>query len=133
MLISSIKKELNYDDRKILTEYKRQSNVEQRFRFIKRPVYLGPIYLHTKRRIEALGYVFILILLIVSYLEYRVRQNIKKLGVGVYQPGGKTTETPSTKTIMEEMSLVRVDSVEGKRTLHGFDDFEGIFFGNIAF
>ena len=116
VLISSIKKEMDYDERKILTEYKHQSNIEQRFRFLKSPVYLGPVYLHTKRRIEALGYVFILVLLIASYLEYRVRQNIKKLGVGVYQPGGKTTETPSTKTIMEELSLVRVDSVEGKRT-----------------
>jgi transposase len=116
VLISSIKKELNYDDRKILTEYKHQSNIEQRFRFIKSPVYLGPVYLHNKSRINALGFVFILVLLIASYLEYRVRQNIKKLGVGVYQPGTKPTETPSTKTIMGELSLVRVDSVEGKRT-----------------
>jgi hypothetical protein len=116
VLISSVKKEMNYDERKILTEYKHQSSIERCFRFIKRPVYLGPIYLHNKNRIEALGYVFIMVLLIASYLEYRVRQNIKKLGVGVYQPGTKPTETPSTKTIMGELSLVRVDSVEGKRT-----------------
>ena len=116
VLISSIKKEINYDDRKILTEYKHQSNIEQRFRFIKGPVYLGPVYLHNKSRINTLGFVFILVLLIACYLEYRVRQNIKKLGVGVYQPGSKPTATPSTKTIMGELSLVKVDSVESKRT-----------------
>ena len=116
VLISSIKKEINYDDRKILTEYKHQSNIEQRFRFIKGPVYLGPVYLHNKSRINTLGFVFILVLLIACYLEYRVRQNIKKLGVGVYQPGSKPTGTPSTKIIMGELSLVRVDSVESKRT-----------------
>ena len=126
VLISSIKKEMNYDDQKILTEYKRQSNIEQRFRFLKRPVYLGPVYLHNKKRIEALGYVFILVLLIASYLEYRVRQNIKKFGVGVYQPGGKTTETPSTKTIMEELSLIKVDSVDGKRTFPGDLNLRGL-------
>ncbi len=69
VLISSIKEEMNYDDRKILTEYKRQSNIEQRFRFLKSPVYLGPVYLYTKRRIEALGYVFILVLLIAYILK----------------------------------------------------------------
>jgi len=74
VLISSINKEMAYDEKKILTEYKCQSSIEQRFRFLKRPVYLGPVYLHNKRRIEALGYVFILVLLIASYLEYRVRQ-----------------------------------------------------------
>jgi hypothetical protein len=70
--------------------------------------------------------VFILVLLIASYLEYRVRQNIKKLGVGVYQPGDKTTGTPSTKTIMGELSLVRVDSVEGKRTFPSDLDLRGL-------
>jgi transposase len=126
VLISSIKKEMNYDDRKILIEYKHQSNIEQRFRFIKSPVYLGPVYLHNKSRIDALGFVFILVLLIASYLEYRVRQNIKKLGVGVYQPGNKTTETPSTKTIMGELSLVRVDSMDGKHTFPSDLDLRGL-------
>jgi hypothetical protein len=109
-----------------LTEYKHQSSIEQCFRFIKRPVYLGPIYLHNKSRINALGFVFILVLLIACYLEYRVRQNIKKLGVGVYQPGTKPTLTPSTKTIMGELSLVRVDSVEGKRTFPSDLDLRGL-------
>jgi transposase len=126
VLISSIKKELNYDDRKILTEYKHQSSIEQRFRFIKSPVYLGPVYLHNKDRINALGFVFILVLLIASYLEYRVRQNIKKTGVGVYQPGTKPTATPSTKTIMGELSLVRVDSMDGRRTFPDDIDLRGL-------
>jgi transposase len=34
VLISSVKKEMNYDDRRILSEYKRQSSIEQCFRFI---------------------------------------------------------------------------------------------------
>jgi hypothetical protein len=46
--------------------------------------------------------------------------------VGVYQPGNKTTETPSTKTIMGELSLVRVDSMDGKHTFPSDLDLRGL-------
>ncbi|MBM7868484.1 transposase [Heliobacterium gestii] len=37
-----------------------------KFRFLKNPVMLGLVYLKSKRRIEALGYVFVLALMLAS-------------------------------------------------------------------
>lgn len=48
--------------------------------FPEKPVYLGPVYLEKQSRIHALGYVFILVLLIASYLEYRVRKSLQETG-----------------------------------------------------
>jgi len=61
-----------------LKEYKRQHTVENKFKFIKNPVLIGPIYLQKKERLEALTYVVIIALLIYSILERRVRQALKK-------------------------------------------------------
>lgn len=55
VLISSIRDYQKYDGRAILTEYKRQISIENKFRFLKNPVYLGPVYLKSKSRIQALG------------------------------------------------------------------------------
>ncbi len=70
--------EAKYSDLSILTEYKQQNSIEQAFRFIKNPVYLGPVYLKKHSRVEALGYVFILVLIIATYIEHRVREALKK-------------------------------------------------------
>lgn len=99
----------------ILTEYKQQIGVENRFRVLKDPVYLGPIYLKNEKRIQALGYVFILVLLLACYLEYRVRTKLKQLGGAVKLPGNKKTATPSVMTILEILETIHVVSIGGVR------------------
>lgn len=61
--------------------------IKQAFRFLENPVYLGHVYL--PERVEALGYVFILVLLIASYLEYRVRKALKERVEYYIQPNGQ--------------------------------------------
>lgn len=115
VLIANVRDKKKWDDRRILQEYKNQSSIETKFRFLKSPVYLGPVYLEKPNRIQALGYVFILVLLIASYLEYRVRKSLKKNKQYVLLPGKKKTNRPSTKTIMEILSFIVVVIVNGKR------------------
>lgn len=67
VLIAKVNDRECWNDKEILAEYKRQTNIEQKFRFLKSPVYLGPVYLKTKKRVHALGYVFIPALLVISY------------------------------------------------------------------
>jgi transposase len=115
VLIANVKDRKKYDDRGILLEYKNQISIETRFRFLKSPVYLGPVFLEKPERVEALGYVFMLVLLVASYLEYRVRKGLKETGQAVLLPGNKKTERPSTQTIMEILSQIEVLIIGGKR------------------
>ena len=115
VLIANVRDKKKWDDRRILQEYKNQSSIENKFRFLKSPVYLGPVYLEKPSRVQAIGYVFILVLLISSYLEYRVRKSLKENKQYVLLPGKKKTNRPSTKTIMEILSFIVVVIVNGKR------------------
>jgi len=115
VLISSIRDYQKYDSRAILSEYKRQISIENKFRFLKSPVYLGPVYLKSKSRIQALGYVFILVLMLASYLEYRVRTALKEANQGIRQPGNKMTSTPSVTTILEILDKIEVIIFQGQR------------------
>ena len=96
----------------ILKSYKNQNVVEQGFRFLKQPVYLGPVYLKTPSRIKALGYVFVLVLLLSKYLEYRVRTILanekKTLVIGGQKPPRPTTKT--TLSCLETLLALRVGS-----------------------
>ncbi len=115
VLIANVKDKKKYDDRGILEEYKNQSSIETKFRFLKSPVYLGPVFLEKPERVHALGYVFMLVLLVASYLEYRVRKGLKETGQAVMLPGNKKTDRPSTQTIMEIFSLIGVLIIGGER------------------
>lgn len=58
----------------LLTEFKRQSVVEQRFRIVKGPVPIRPIHLRSDRRICSLVFLTMVALVIYSILQWRVRQ-----------------------------------------------------------
>ena len=105
VLIAKVKNRQNWRARDILNEYKRQIRVERQFRFLKNLIYLGPIYLQSKRRINALGYVFILALSVVSYLEYRVRKSLKEQNKFLVWPRGHKNYRLSLQTIFEVWTL----------------------------
>ena len=113
VLITSIMDKERYPAWRILAEYKGQSSIEQAFKFLKSPVYLGPVYLKKPERVEAMGYVFVLVLLIASYLEYRVRKALRERGEYYIQPNGQKTQRPSVKTILEVLETVLVISFNG--------------------
>ena len=117
VLITSLLDEAVYSNEFILTEYKQQNSIEQSFKLLKSPVYLGPVYLKTVERVEALGYVFILVLLIASYLEYRVRKSLSDNDEYLPQPGGQKAYRPSVKTILKLFETVLVYIFEGELIL----------------
>jgi len=117
ILITSLLDEVKYPDAAILAEYKDQNSIEQAFRFLKSPVYLGPVFLKKPERVEALGYVFILVLLVAAYLEYRVRKFLEEKDEYLPQPGGQKSYHPTTKTILEVLDTVIVLSYEGRLIL----------------
>lgn len=102
------------DDRFLILKFSLKVG-KRAIRFLKSPVYIGSVYLKKKERVKALGYVFILVLLIAAYLEYRVRNSLKKNNEFLPQPGKKKTKTPSVKTILEVLETVIIVVVNGER------------------
>jgi transposase len=100
----------------ILRSYKNQDQVERGFKFMKQPQYLGPIYTKKTSRIEALGYIFLLVLLLAKYLEYRVRLGMECSG-GELKVGGQKVLHPSAKTILEILSMMLIYSLDGELKL----------------
>lgn len=115
VLITTLKDSVQYDDAAVLKEYKNQNTVETKFRVLKNPVYLGPVYLKSKKRIKAMGYVFLLVLMLACYLEYRVRKNMEENGEYLLQPGNKKNNKPAVTTIMEVLESLSVVIVNGVR------------------
>lgn len=56
-----------------------------------------------------------LVLLIASYLKYRVRKGLKETGQAVLLPSNKKTDRPSVQTIMEIFSLAELLIIGGER------------------
>ncbi len=62
--------------RELLTIYKDQHMVEQNFGFLKDPVFVNALFLKSPRRIEALGLILVLALLIWRLMERTMRLNL---------------------------------------------------------
>ncbi len=63
--------------KEILIEYRNQSVVENRFKFIKDQIYIGLLHLKCKDRLELLCYVALTALALYMILEIRVRNTLK--------------------------------------------------------
>ena len=62
----------------VMKKYKEQVTVEQTFDFIKSPVQIRPLWLHSPQRLAGLTLLIMLAVLIASLVEYYVRQDIAK-------------------------------------------------------
>jgi transposase len=100
----------------ILRSYKNQDKVEQGFKFLKQPLNLGPVYTKKPERVKALGYVFLMVLLLAKYLEYRVRVSLAQSGETL-KVGGQKVERPTAKTILEYLTLMSVLLMAGQLML----------------
>ena len=97
-------------------EYKDQSTVEQHFRFIKKPKVTGPMYLKNPGRVNALGYVFLMALMIYSVMQRRVRNALKNEDQPMQIIGAKATFRPTGNRVLEQFKKMKITRDEqGKR------------------
>ena len=92
----------------IVKEYKGQASVETSFKFLKDPMFVGPIYLKKPQRVEALAYVLLIALLIFGILERRVREAMKFESEPLIVQGRVKTFRPTGRRILELMEIVLV-------------------------
>src|SRR5690606_28554507 len=107
-----------YSDAAILEEYKLQTAVETRFRNLKsRPNIVDNIYVKSLRRAEALAYVFLLALIVASYIEIKIRQESAVRQRPFLVPGNRWTQRPTMTRIFDVLSSVCILQIPSERGL----------------
>ncbi len=108
----------SYEAKDILKAYKDQYGIEQNFGFLKDPVIVNSIFLKSPQRIEVLGLVLLLSLLIWRLIERQMRRyiEIEKRDL----PGWKKRRTtrPTTFMLMTNFQRIMIIKIADKRQLN---------------
>lgn len=94
--------------RELLTIYKDQHMVERNFAFLKDPVFVNALFLKSPSRIEALGLVLILALMISRLMERTMRLNLRNTGSTVTGWEKRQTSRPTSFMLSTKFKGVSV-------------------------
>jgi transposase len=108
---------LAHSAREILTVYKEQHGTEQNYGFLKDPVIVNSLFLKKPERIEALGLVLLLALLLWRLMERQMRAHVESTGMPLPGWDKKTTERPTAFMMMTKFAGVLVCKVGPARPL----------------
>jgi transposase len=101
----------------ILRAYKEQHGVEQNFAFLKDPVIVNSLFLKRPERIEALGLVLLLALLLWRLVERALRVYVETTGSTLSGWDKKETQKPTAFMMMTKFAAVIVAKVGAYRQL----------------
>lgn len=107
----------------VMKKYKEQVGVEQTFDFIKSPVQIRPLWLHSPQRLAGLTLLIMLAVLIATLIEYHVRQHIaknKKLLKGL-MPKNHDNPYPTAEKLFkafQDYSIVVTHFADGHHEVH---------------
>jgi len=108
VLITNNLDEGNMTNMQVLKEYKGQSSVETSFNFLKDPSFMDELFVKYPERLEALAYLMIIALMIMTLLERTVRENLKGESERIMTAGNVRTYTPTGKAIIETLDQIQV-------------------------
>jgi transposase len=108
---------LAHSAREILSVYKEQHGTEQNYGFLKAPVIVNSLFLKKPERIEALGLVLLLSLLLWRLMERQMRAHVESTGMPLPGWDKKTTERPTAFMMMTKFAGVLVGKVGPERQL----------------
>ena len=117
VLVTSIDDDKKWPAKRVLEEYKQQTTVEQGFPVVKDPKRVGAIFLKNEQRIEALGYVLIMALLVYSVIERRARLALADADEPMELAGGPTTYRPTGRRVLQRFENMLVSRIDGERVL----------------
>jgi transposase len=107
----------------ILKEYKTQSSVERKFQFLKSPQFVSSFFVDSPRRVEALGYLLLILMLLLSVAEYVVRRGLDKDSATILGPGKVKMSKPSLLAIYRIFFSVATSTVTINGIMHrGFTE-----------
>jgi len=117
VLVTTLEDDQEWPPERVLEEYKQQLTVERRFPVVKDPKRVGAIYLKNERRIEALGYVLIMALLVYSLIERRARLALADADEPMELSGGPTSYRPTGRRVLQRFENMLISRVDGTRVL----------------
>lgn len=101
----------------VLRAYKEQHGVEQNFAFLKDPVIVNSLFLKKPERLEALGLVLLLALLLWRLVERTLRGHVETTGSTLTGWDKKATQKPTAFMMMTKFAAVTVIKVGNQRQL----------------
>lgn len=104
-------------------KYKEQIGVEQSIDFIKSPVQIRPMWLHSPKRIAGLTLLIMIAVLVAMLLEFEVRRLLKEQNkkIAGLRPEGRKDPAPTAKSLLRAFSdytLVVVKHPDGTQETH---------------
>lgn len=93
----------------MLVEYKTQSSVEKKFQQLKSPHFVNALYLDKPERIEALVYLILIAMMMLSVVERVVRREMELESATVIGPGSVVMKRPSLRAITDIFNYVPVN------------------------
>lgn len=103
--------------KELLMAYKDQHSIERNFGFLKDPVFVNALFLKTPRRIEALGLILVLALMIWRLMERTMRISLKDTGVKINGWDNRQTSRPTSFMMTTKFPSVIVIQGETGRFL----------------
>jgi transposase len=101
----------------ILKTYKEQEGIERNFGFLKDPLIANDIFLKKPHRIEAMGLIFILALLLWRLMERSMREKVKKEKIVLQGWNNLRTTRPTAFMMVSKFSPVFVGVKDNLRVL----------------
>jgi transposase len=101
----------------VLRAYKEQHGIEQNYGFLKDPLIVNSLFLKKPERIEALGLVLLLALLLWRLVERALRVHVETTGKPLIGWDKKATQKPTAFMMMTKFAGVMVLKVGGQRQL----------------
>jgi transposase len=101
----------------ILKAYKDQNGIEQNYSFLKDPLIVNSLFLKKPERIEALGLVLLLALLVWRLLERQLRDHVETTGTPLTGWDKKVTEHPTAFMMTTKFTGLLVLKVGSQRQL----------------
>jgi len=92
----------------ILNEYRNQTVVENRFKFIKDPIFIGPLNIKRNDRLEALCYVALIALALYMILQIRVRKALSTETEPIILAGNKKCFEPTAKKVLDLFAAIKI-------------------------
>jgi len=109
--------EMAHRGRDVLQAYKEQHGIEQNYGFLKDPLIVNSLLLKKPERIEALGLILLLALLLWRLLERTLRVHVETTGQPLTGWDKKATQKPTALMMMTKFAGVMVIKVGGQRQL----------------
>jgi transposase len=109
--------EMAHSAGEVLRAYKEQHGVEQNFAFLKDPVIVNSLFLKKPERMEALGFILLLALLLWRLIERTLRLHVETTGSPLPGWDKKATPKPTAFMMLTKFAAVMVLKVGGHRQL----------------